>query len=208
MFVADEQPGGMRYSMRLGNRHYPHMKLRIEPSPDASRYLFRCDSHDRHVCPPETSPEHKAFRDLMEKNQQVVEGVEAAWAAEGVPTFKSYLREDLERRRKGPEGRPAIETPTSNPPSLPTRARRARRMRRPHARSRGAAVLAVLLGAVLTLCVRGYRFGESNHAVYLVDALRRTDPSLLQNDWWARSTLQYHFAFNALTAGLIAPRNP
>ena len=99
VFVADEQPQGRRYSMRLGNRHYPHMKLRIEPSPDASRYLFRADSHDRHVCPPPESPEHKAFRDLMEKNQRVVESVETAWAEAGVPTFKTYLREDLARRR-------------------------------------------------------------------------------------------------------------
>jgi hypothetical protein len=39
--------------------------------------------------------------------------------------------------------------------------------------------------------------------VYLVDALRRLDPSLLRNDWWANSTLQYHFVFNALTASLM-----
>jgi hypothetical protein len=51
--------------------------------------------------------------------------------------------------------------------------------------------------------VRGYRFGESNHAVYLVDAIRRADPSLLASDWWVRSTLQYHFVFNAITAGLM-----
>ena len=99
VFVADDQPQGKRYSMRLGNRHYPHMKLRIEPSPDGSRYLFRADSHDRHVCPPTTSPEYEAFRDLMEKNQKVVESVESAWADAGVPTFKTYLREDLARRR-------------------------------------------------------------------------------------------------------------
>lgn len=99
VFVADEQAGGTRYSMRLGNRHYPHMKLRIEPSPDGTRYLFRADSHDRHVCPPPESAEHRAFRDLMEKNQKVVESVETAWAAAGVPTFKTYLREDLARRR-------------------------------------------------------------------------------------------------------------
>ena len=61
----------------------------------------------------------------------------------------------------------------------------------------------VTLGVLLTLVVRGYRFGESNHAVYLVDAVRRLDPSLLRNDWWAQSTLQYHFVFNALTAGLM-----
>jgi hypothetical protein len=55
----------------------------------------------------------------------------------------------------------------------------------------------------MTLCVRGYRFGESNHAVYLIDALRRADPALLRNDWWAQSTLQYHFVFNTVTAWLI-----
>jgi hypothetical protein len=59
------------------------------------------------------------------------------------------------------------------------------------------------LGVGITLAVRGYRFGESNHAVYLVDALRRIDPTLLRNDWWANSTLQYHFVFNAMTAALM-----
>lgn len=63
--------------------------------------------------------------------------------------------------------------------------------------------LSVAAGVLLTLLIRGYRFGESNHAVYLVDALRRLDPTLLRNDWWANSTLQYHFAFNALTAALM-----
>jgi hypothetical protein len=61
----------------------------------------------------------------------------------------------------------------------------------------------VFLGTAMTLCVRGYRFGESNHAVYLLDALRRIDPALLRNDWWTQSTLQYHFVFNAITAGLM-----
>jgi hypothetical protein len=65
------------------------------------------------------------------------------------------------------------------------------------------ALFAVALGAAMTLCVRGYQFGESNHAVYLIDALRRSDPTLLKNDWWTQSTLQYHFVFNALTAGLM-----
>ena len=66
-----------------------------------------------------------------------------------------------------------------------------------------AAAICVFAGVAITLVVRGYRFGESNHAVYLVDAVRRLDPSLLRNDWWAQSTLQYHFVFNALTAGLM-----
>lgn len=55
----------------------------------------------------------------------------------------------------------------------------------------------------MTLALAGYRFGESNHAVYLVDALRRNDPALLANDWWVRSTLQYHFVFSRLSAWLM-----
>ena len=32
-------------------------------------------------------------------NQAVAEAVEAAWEAQGLPTFKKYLRDDLERRK-------------------------------------------------------------------------------------------------------------
>ena len=55
----------------------------------------------------------------------------------------------------------------------------------------------------MTLALAGYRFGESNHAVYLIEALRQNDPTLLANDWWTRSTLQYHFIFNRLSAWLM-----
>jgi len=42
-----------RIFLRLGNRYYPHMKLAIERAPDGQSFLFRADSHDRHVCPPD-----------------------------------------------------------------------------------------------------------------------------------------------------------
>jgi hypothetical protein len=64
-------------------------------------------------------------------------------------------------------------------------------------------LLVIVLGTAITLCIRGYQFGESNHAVYLLDALRHLDPQLLANDWWTRSTLQYHVAFTYLSAFLI-----
>ena len=87
-----------RYSLRLGNRVYPHMKLSIELAPDDHTWLFRVDTHDRHVCPPEGTPEHAAFVGLMQQNQKLSESIEAAWAQQGLPTFKTYLRADLERR--------------------------------------------------------------------------------------------------------------
>lgn len=88
----------LRYSLRLGNRGYPHMKLLIEPSPDGRGHLFRIDTHDRHVRPPAGSPEERAFANLMANNQSVADAVEAALEKVGLPTFKSYLRDDLARR--------------------------------------------------------------------------------------------------------------
>ena len=98
-FARDDKSGGpTRYSLRLGNQHYPHMKLVLEPAPDGAQYLFKADTHDRHVCPPPGSREHEAFAALMRRNQSIAEQVEAAWAADGLPTFKTYLQQDLARR--------------------------------------------------------------------------------------------------------------
>jgi len=87
-----------RFALRLGNKFYPHMKLVIERSPDGRSYLFRADTHDRHVRPPPGSREAAQFAQLMELNQKMAEAVEAEWARLGVPTFKEYLRQDLARR--------------------------------------------------------------------------------------------------------------
>jgi hypothetical protein len=98
VFVPDTQTPPRRYTLRLGNRNYPHMKLVIELSADGSRWLFRVDAHDRHVCPPQDAPEHADFRLLMENNQKLVEEIETEWANQGLPTFKTFLRDDLARR--------------------------------------------------------------------------------------------------------------
>lgn len=87
-----------QYALRLGNRVYPHMKLVVEATPDGAGHLFRADTHDRHVRPAPTSPDYKPFCELMEKNQAIAEAVEASWDRLGLPTFKRYLRRDLERR--------------------------------------------------------------------------------------------------------------
>ena len=87
------------FRLRLGNQAYPHMKVQWDASPDGSAYLFKCDTHDRHCCPPATSPEYAGFLELMQANEAVARRVEAAWEAAGVATFKRYLRDDLDRRR-------------------------------------------------------------------------------------------------------------
>lgn len=88
-----------RLSLRLGNRRYPHMKLTIEESPDHGGYLFRADTHDRHICPAANSRDYEAFSELMRFNQALASAIEAAWAQERLPTFKTFLRDDLARRQ-------------------------------------------------------------------------------------------------------------
>jgi hypothetical protein len=99
VFTKDANTPPDRYMMRLGNRYYPHMKLVIQRASDGQTFLFRADTHDRHICPPEGSPEHAEFINLMTRNQQIAQSVESAWADAGLPTFKTWLREDLARRQ-------------------------------------------------------------------------------------------------------------
>ena len=96
-----------RYSIRLGNRYYPHMKLAVERSPDGTTYLFRADTHDGHCCPPADRPEYAAFREMMERNRVIASAMEEAWAAEGLTTFKTYLQQDLARRQAAQQAPPA-----------------------------------------------------------------------------------------------------
>jgi hypothetical protein len=72
--------------------------------------------------------------------------------------------------------------------------------------SRTLAPLAIALGVLLTFCVYGYRFGTENHTVYLLDALRRSDPPVLQQDWFTTQTMQYHVAFTYLSEFLMKLR--
>ncbi|MCS7033830.1 MAG: hypothetical protein NZ561_07525, partial [Phycisphaerae bacterium] len=66
-----------------------------------------------------------------------------------------------------------------------------------------AHVPALMLGVAVNLVVNGYQFGLSNHSVYLIDALRRSEPALLANDWFYTQTFQYHSVFGWLTALLL-----
>lgn len=95
----DAAPNPTRLRLRLGNRFYPHMKLVIERAPDGKTYLFRADTHDQHCIPDPQSRDYPPFCKLMEKNQAIAQAIEAAWEQEGLPTFKSFLRQDLARRR-------------------------------------------------------------------------------------------------------------
>jgi hypothetical protein len=93
----------VRYGLRLGNRSYPHMKFMIERSPDGLGYLLRADTHDAHIQPRAGSREQAAFTELMRQNRAVADAIEGKWEEMGLPTFKKFLRDDLERRKAAAE---------------------------------------------------------------------------------------------------------
>lgn len=63
---------------------------------------------------------------------------------------------------------------------------------------------AIAFAMTLTLCVRGYQFGGSNHNVYLIDAMHQASGGmLLANDWFTTQTLQYHAVFGLMTRQLF-----
>ena len=100
---APRDAGPVRYALRLGNLSYPHMKLMVERSPDGLGYLLRADTHDAHIQPRPGSREQAAFAELMRQNRAVADAIEARWEQAGLPTFKKFLRDDLERRRAAAE---------------------------------------------------------------------------------------------------------
>lgn len=104
VFDIRGEPGHERLFLRLGNRAYPHMKLVIERRPDRHGFLFRADTHDAHCCPTQGSREYEAFRALMDANREIATAIDAAWEQNGLPTFKTYLRDDLRRRQAESSG--------------------------------------------------------------------------------------------------------
>ncbi len=89
----------VKYSLRLGNSVYPHMKLVIDRAPDGRAYLLRVDTHDAHCQPRPGSREQVAFAELSRHNRVVADVIESAWESDGLLTFKKFLRDDLDRRR-------------------------------------------------------------------------------------------------------------
>ncbi len=96
-FETQPQNNRTSYVLRLGHRAYPHMKLVLEESPDGTGYFFRADAHDRHLHAPQGSADAKALEELRRVNLHLVETIEYAWAKVGIPTFREYLRQAVER---------------------------------------------------------------------------------------------------------------
>ncbi|MFO0911254.1 MAG: hypothetical protein U0794_23435, partial [Isosphaeraceae bacterium] len=90
--------GAASFALRLGNARYPHMKLQIQPWPNAAGYMLSVNTHDQVLSLDPESADLPAFREIQEDNQRLKEQIEHAWDAAGLPTFLRYLREYIEQR--------------------------------------------------------------------------------------------------------------
>jgi hypothetical protein len=86
------------YALRLGNARYAHMKLQVQPWPNAAGFILSVNTHDQVLALDPNAADVAAFRALQAENQRLKEAIESAWDAAGLPTFLRYLREYIERR--------------------------------------------------------------------------------------------------------------
>jgi len=110
---AGKAPGRQTsiYALRLGNMHYPHMKLQIQPWPNDAGFMLSVNTHDQVAGVSLGDVDAQAFRELQTENQRLKEAIEQAWDEAGLPTFLRYLRDYIESRRDDsaspdPDGRP------------------------------------------------------------------------------------------------------
>jgi hypothetical protein len=94
----DGSSGAPIYALRLGNTRYPHMKLQIQPWPNAAGFLLSVNTHDQVLSVDPNSSDANAFRQLQADNQRLKESIEQAWDQAGLPTFLRYLREYIASR--------------------------------------------------------------------------------------------------------------
>lgn len=95
---------GNAVALRLGQPLYPNMKLIVEfcgkGEAGGSGAMFRVDAHDMHLHAPPGSPDEEWLKKVRMSNKELGEKIEGAWMAAGLPTFKGFLRKQLEERKR------------------------------------------------------------------------------------------------------------
>lgn len=106
--VLNAPGGGVRgFAFRLGSQCFPHLKLKVQfiDYVNVTAWVFMVDTHDAFsrssFHPPADHPDAKAWRELQKKNRELKEKIESRFEQEGLETFNSLLRRDLERWKSG-----------------------------------------------------------------------------------------------------------
>jgi len=80
-----------RYTWRLGNSNYPHMKLVVQEYLFRGEFFFGVDSHDEIDVRPDF-PDYEAWTKLKEYNRDLRESIETHWREEKLPTMSDLPR--------------------------------------------------------------------------------------------------------------------
>ncbi len=95
--VADESSERrVRYTLRLGNRNYPFMKLVLQEHLLEGEFIFAVDTHDDMEIKPDF-PDYDAWMAVRRFNRKLKAEIEAQLASEGLATAES-LRDLVARR--------------------------------------------------------------------------------------------------------------
>jgi hypothetical protein len=94
------------YAYRLGSATFPHLKLQVLDYNHGATCLFGVDTHDafsrQAAAPPPDHPDAAGWTRLQVANRQLKEQIERAWEKDGLTTFNSVLRGDLDKPASGP----------------------------------------------------------------------------------------------------------
>ena len=83
------------FALRLGNSHYPHMKLRLSRPPREAMFVFSVDCHDAILKALPGTPDYEALEELKRANAAMAQAISVAMDAAALPTEHSYLRQRL-----------------------------------------------------------------------------------------------------------------
>ncbi len=93
LFSDEKKFGKMRkWTLRLGNRRYPFMKLVLQELLVRDRFFFAVDTHDD-LDLAAGMDDFEAFVELKRNNAELKDEIEKAWRAAGIPTFSALVAE-------------------------------------------------------------------------------------------------------------------
>lgn len=81
----------VRYSLRLGNRNYPFMKLQLQEHLVAGEFYFCVDTHDQMDIKPDY-PDYEAWMAVRRFNRELKTRIEQQFDAEGLDTAAALRR--------------------------------------------------------------------------------------------------------------------
>lgn len=88
------------FALRVGNRHYPHMKIRLTRAPRQRFFVFSVDAHDAVLHAPPGSPDAATLAQLKRFNAQLAQEILAVWDAAGLLTERAYLRQQIRQAKQ------------------------------------------------------------------------------------------------------------